>query len=128
MVISIAQSVILPVGSLKVSSAGLEEGHQNLRVTEGTGEEEDYTEMVSETIAVHLVTNDTSNQLLVGESDMITQAYDYPHYTILTSILDQTGRCKEHLKNKMQMTVTLVFPDYTTEKVFPSISVESLKI
>lgn len=26
------------------------------------------------------------------------------------------------------MTVTLVFPDYATEKVFPSISVESLEI
>ena len=53
--------MILPVSSLKVSSAGLEEGHQNLRVTEGTREEEDHIEMISETIAVHLVSNDTSN-------------------------------------------------------------------
>lgn len=59
---------------------------------------------------------------------MISQAYDYSHYTILTSILDQTVRCKEHLKNKIYMTMTLIFPDYTIEKVFPSISIESLLI
>lgn len=59
---------------------------------------------------------------------MITQTYDYSHYTILTSVLDQTERCKEHLKNKMCMTMTLIFSDYTTEKVFPSISLESLVI
>lgn len=61
MVISIIWSVILPVGSLKVCSAGLEEGHQNIRVTKGTGKEEDYTEMISETMAIHLVNKDTSN-------------------------------------------------------------------
>lgn len=59
---------------------------------------------------------------------MITQACDYSLSTILTSILGQTERCKEHLKNKMCMTTTLIFSDYTTEKVFPSISVESLVI